>query len=305
MGRYTLGRLLQACAVLFAVSIGIFVLIYLSGDPVRTMVPLDARPSDVEAIRAYFGLDKPVHIQYILFVRNALHGDLGHSFKYRQDSLKLVLHRLPATFTLAVTSVILAVAVALPLGIISATRRGTVIDNLATGMSLLGISTPGFWLGILLILLFAERLRWLPPSGRDSPSSLILPAVTMAAAQIGMITRLLRRCMLEALSQDYITTARAKGLKERSINYGHALRNALIPTVTVIGLNLGTLIGGSVIIETVFAWPGVGWLMNEAISARDLPLIRADVLVMAVVITFINLAVDVSYCYLDPRIRYQ
>jgi len=305
MGRYILGRLLQAFAVLFAVSIGIFLLIYLSGDPVSTMVPLNARPSDVEAIRAYFGLDKPVHIQYILFVRNALHGDLGHSFKYRQDSLKLVLHRLPATFTLAVTSVILAVAVALPLGIISATRRGTVIDNLATGMSLLGISTPGFWLGILLILLFAERLRWLPPSGRDSPSSLILPAVTMAAAQIGMITRLLRRCMLEALSQDYITTARAKGLKERSINYGHALRNALIPTVTVIGLNLGTLIGGSVIIETVFAWPGVGWLMNEAISARDLPLIRADVLVMAVVITFINLAVDVSYCYLDPRIRYQ
>lgn len=305
MGRYTLGRLLQSIAVLFAVSIGIFILIYLSGDPVSTMVPLDARPSDVEAIRAYFGLDKPVHIQYLLFVRNALHGDLGHSFKYRQDSLKLVLARLPATFTLAITSVILAVAVALPLGIISATRRGTVIDNLATTFSLLGISTPHFWLGIMLILLFAERLRWLPPSGRDSPSSLILPAVTMAAAQIGMITRLVRRCMLEALSQDYITTARGKGLKERSINYRHALRNALIPTVTVIGLNLGTLIGGSVIIETVFAWPGVGWLMNQAINARDLPLLRADVLVMAVIITFVNLVVDVSYCYLDPRIRYQ
>lgn len=305
MGRYILGRLLQAFAVLFAASIGIFLLIYLSGDPVSTMVPLDARPSDVEAIKAYFGLDQPLHIQYILFVRNALHGDLGHSFKYRQDSLELVLSRLPATFTLAVTSVIIAVAVAVPLGIISATRRGTVVDNLATVMSLLGISTPGFWLGILLILLFAERLRWLPPSGRDSPSSLILPAVTMSAAQIGMITRLLRRSMLEALRQEYITTARAKGLKERAVNYRHALRNALIPTVTMIGLNLGTLIGGSVIIETVFAWPGVGWLMNQAINARDLPLVRADVLVMAVIITFMNFAVDVSYCYLDPRIRYQ
>jgi peptide/nickel transport system permease protein len=287
------------------VSIGIFFLIYLSGDPVSTMVPLDARPADVEAIRAYFGLDQPLHIQYLVFVRNALHGDLGHSFKYRQDSLNLVLRRLPATFTLAATSVIVAVAIAVPLGIISATRRGTLLDNLATSLSLLGISTPQFWLGILLILLFADRLRWLPPSGREGPSSLIMPAATMAAAQIGMITRLLRRCMLEALGQDYITTARAKGLKERVVHYRHALRNALIPVVTVIGLNLGTLIGGSVIIETVFAWPGVGWLMNEAINARDLPLIRADVLVMAIIITFINLVVDVSYCYLDPRIRYR
>ncbi len=305
MLRFIVWRFLQSIAVLFAVSIGIFVLIYLSGDPVSTMVPLVARPADVVSIKAYYGLDQPLYIQYILFVRNALHGDLGHSFKYRQDSLGLVLARLPATFILAVTSVIIAVAVAVPLGIMSATRRGTVLDDLATGMSLLGISTPQFWLGILLILLFAERLRWLPPSGKDSPSSLILPAVTLAASHIGMITRLVRRCMLEALSQDYITTARAKGLEERAVNYRHALRNALIPTVTVIGLHLGSLIGGSVIVETVFAWPGVGWLMYQAINARDLPLVRADVLVMAIIITFINFAVDVSYCYLDPRIRYQ
>lgn len=304
MSRYIVERSLQAIAVLFAVSIGVFVLMYLSGDPVSTMIPLDARPADVASIKAHFGLDQPLHIQYMLFVRNALHGDLGDSFMYRRDSLDLVLQRLPATFILAVTSLTVAVAVAVPLGIISATRKGTVVDALATSISLLAISTPRFWLGILLILLFADRLRWLPPSGRDSPSSLILPAVTMAASQVGMITRLLRRCMLEVLSKGYVTTARAKGLKERSVTYRHALRNALIPTVTVIGLSLGTLIGGSIIIETVFAWPGVGWLMNEAINHRDLPLIRAAVLVMAIVITIINFVVDVSYSYLDPRVRY-
>lgn len=305
MLRFIVWRFLQSIVVVFAVSIGVFLLMSLSGDSVSTMVPMDARPADILAIKAHFGLDQPLHVQYVLFIRNALHGDLGDSFKFRQDSLELVLARLPATLTLAVTSTILAVAVAVPLGILSATRRGSVLDDLATGMSLLSISTPQFWLGILLILLFAERLRWLPPSGKDSPSSLILPALTLAASQIGMITRLVRRCMLEALGQDYITTARAKGLTARAVNYRHALRNALIPTVTLIGLRLGSLIGGSVIVETVFAWPGVGWLMYQAINARDLPLVRADVLVMAIIITFINLVVDISYCYLDPRIRYQ
>lgn len=304
MLQYILERFLQAIAVVFAVSIGIFLLMYLSGDPASTMIPLDARPAEVASIKAHFGLDQPIHIQYALFVRNALHGDLGDSFRYRRNSLDLVLERLPATLTLAVTSVIIAVAVAVPLGMISATRRGTVLDDLATSISLLSISTPHFWLGIMLILLFADRLRWLPPSGKGDLSCLVMPAVTMAASQIGMITRLLRRCMLEELSQDYIATARAKGLKEWSVNYRHALRNALIPTVTVIGMNLGGLIGGSVIIETVFAWAGVGWLMMEAINARDLPLVRADVLVMAIFITAINAIVDVSYCYLDPRIRY-
>ena len=305
MLQYILERFLQAIAVVVAVSIGVFLLMYLSGDPVSTMVPLDARPEDVASIKAYFGLDQPVYVQYVRFVRNALHGDLGDSFRFRRNSLDLVLERLPATLALAVTSMVIAVAIAMPLGIISATRRGTVLDYVATSMSLLSISTPHFWLGIMLILLFAERLRWLPPSGKDSVWCLIMPAATMAASQIGMITRLLRRCMLEALSRDYITTARAKGLTEWTVLYRHALRNALIPTVTMIGMNLGRLIGGSVIIETVFAWAGVGWLMMEAINARDLPLVRADVLVMAIFITGINVVVDVSYCYLDPRIRYR
>jgi len=305
MLRYILLRFLQAISVVLAVSVAVFILMYLSGDPVSTMVPLDARPEHVASIKAHFGLDQPLHIQYILFVRNALRGDLGDSFIYRQDSLKLVLERLPATFILAVTSMIIVVAVAVPLGVISASRRGTILDYFATSISLLSISTPHFWLGILLILVFADRLRWLPPSGKEHVSCLIMPAVTMAASHIGMITRLVRGCMLEALSQDYITVARSKGLRERSVTYRHALMNALIPTVTVIGMDLGAYIGGSVIVETVFAWAGVGWLINEAINARDLPVLRAAVLVMAIIITFINFAVDVSYTYLDPRVRYE
>ncbi len=304
MQRYILERLLGAVIVLVVVSIGVFLLVYLTGDPASTMIPLDARPADIAAIKSHFGLDQPIYVQYTVFVENALRGDLGDSFKYRQSSLGLILNRLPATLILVVTSLVLALVIAVPLGMISAIKKDSVLDWSATALSLLAISTPHFWLGIMLILVFAERLRWLPPSGKTEFSSIVLPALTMACAQVGMITRLLRRSMLEELGRDYVTIARSKGLTEWAINYRHALRNALIPTITVVGLNFGTLIGGSVIIETVFAWSGVGWLMMEAINGRDLPLVRAGVLVMAVFITLINLVVDISYCYLDPRIKY-
>jgi peptide/nickel transport system permease protein len=302
--RYILERLFGACIVLVVVSIGVFLLVYLTGDPASTMIPLDARPQDIASIKAHFGLDQPIPIQYALFVGNALRGDLGDSFRYRRSSLNLILDRLPATLLLVTVSIVIAVFVAVPLGMLSALKRDSALDYVATTASLLAISTPHFWLGIMLILLFAERLRWLPPSGKDQWNCIILPALTMAASQVGMITRLMRRSALEVLGREYITTARAKGLAEWSVNLRHVLRNALIPTLTVIGMNLGTLIGGSVIIETVFAWSGVGWLMMEAITGRDLPLIRAGVLVMAVFITGINLVVDLSYCYLDPRIKY-
>lgn len=303
MQRYILQRMFGACIVLFVVSIGVFMLVYLTGDPASTLIPLDARPQDIASIQAHFGLDQPIQVQYVVFVGNALRGDLGDSFKYRRDSLRLVLDRLPATLLLVVVSILIAIAVAVPLGMISALKKDSVFDYAATTCSLLAISTPHFWLGIVLILLFAEKLRWLPPSGKDQWSCIIMPAITMASSQVGMITRLMRRSALEVLGNEYVTTARAKGLAHRTLYFRHVLKNALIPTVTVVGMNLGSLIGGSVIIETVFAWSGVGWLMMEAINGRDLPLIRAGVLVMAVFITIINLLVDLSYCYLDPRIR--
>lgn len=281
----------------------VFVLVFASGDPASTMIPLDARPEDVVAIRAHYGLDQPIYVQYALFVKNALRGDFGDSFRFKRSSLDLVLERLPATFSLAGISLTLAVVAAFPLGMLSALKRGTFVDFVTTSLSLLAISVPQFWLGILLILVFAEKLGWLPPTGKEGLRSYILPAVTMACAQIGTIVRLLRCSMLENLSMNYVTVARAKGLTERAVVYGHALKNALIPTVTVIGLDLGKLIGGSVILESVFAWPGVGWLLREAIATRDLPLLRADVLVMAVVIVGINFLVDISYSILDPRIR--
>ncbi len=304
MARYLVRRLLQALLVLFAVSVLAFALVYVSGDPARALVPIDASPEDIDNVRRGFGLDQPLPVQYLRFVERAVRGDLGESFKYRTNSLELVVRRLPNTILLAVTSVTLAVVVAIPLGVIAGTRRRSVLDYAATGASMLLIATPSFWLGLLLILLFADWLRVLPASGAGSLRHLVLPASALAAYSLGLITRLVRAAMADALRQPYITTAHAKGLSPRSVHYRHALRNCLIPTVTVVGLQLGALLGGAVIIETVFAWPGVGWLLIQAINARDLPLIRSAVLVVATFFVLINFAVDLVYGYLDPRIRY-
>jgi len=295
VGRYVLRRLGQAMLVLFTVSVLSFGLVYLSGDPATALVPLDATPDDVEVIRRGFGLDQPLYVQYGTFVARAVQGDLGQSFRYRTNALELVIERLPKTVLLAVTSVVLTMAIAIPLGIAAAASRHGLIDALATGASMLMISTPAFWLGILLVLVFADQLALLPAAGAASWRHLILPAVTLAASSIGLLTRLVRATMTEVLRQRYIATASAKGLSRTAILYRHALRNCLIPVITVLGFQFGTLLGGAVVVESVFAWPGVGWLLVQGIATRDLPLIRSAVLVVATFFILINLAVDVIY----------
>jgi peptide/nickel transport system permease protein len=279
------------------------VLIFLSGDPVAALVPLNARQEDMANIRHQYNLDLPVAAQYVLFLKNAAAGDLGESFRYRTAALPLVLGRLPTTLLLACASVVLSALVSVPLGVLAATRRGRLPDAVASVLSLLAISMPSFWLGVILILVFAGALRVLPASGSGTWQQLILPTITISAFSIGLLTRLIRRAVAETLAQPFVTTARSKGLSERTITWAHVLRNSAIPVVTVMGLQFGALVGGSVVVETVFAWPGVGWLMIQSIEARDLPVIRAAVLVLAVFIVLINLAVDVLYTVIDPRIR--
>jgi peptide/nickel transport system permease protein len=304
MTAYLVRRLLQAVLVLFAVSVLAFVLIYLSGDPIRALVPPDARQEDVDNIRRGFGLDQPLHVQYWRFLERAVQGDLGQSFRYRTNASELVLQRLPNTVLLASTSIAIAICVAIPLGVLAATRRGRITDFLANAFALLSISTPAFWLGLIGILVFADALRLVPASGAGTWQHLVLPALTLSAYSIGLLTRLVRATMIDVLRQNYITAARAKGLSWVAVNYRHALRNGLIPTVTVLGLQFGALLGGSVVVETVFAWPGLGWLLVQSINSRDLPLVRAIVLVISLFFVAINLAVDLLYSSLDPRIRH-
>lgn len=303
MFKYLLQRLQQLIFVLVVVSIIAFVLIHLSGDPVRALLPLSATSEDMDNLRKQFGLDRPLPVQYVYFVGQLLRGDLGRSFKYRTDALSLVVERLPATFTLAVTSLCLAITIAIPLGMFWATTKSSVLDFLASLVLVLPISVPEFWLGITLILVFADRLRWLPPSGRGGWQHLVLPAIALSAYPTGLITRLVRASVSEELTQLYVVTARSKGLARRAVMLRHVLKNALIPTVTVVGLQFGTLLGGAIVVETVFAWPGVGWLMIQAIRGRDLPVVRAAVLILATCFVLINLIVDILYGFLDPRIR--
>jgi peptide/nickel transport system permease protein len=304
MAAFLVRRLWQSAILLLLVTVLAFVLVLIAGDPVRVLLPIDASPSDVENLRHQFGLDQPIWVQYLLFLQNAASGDLGQSFKFREPAMPLVLERLPITAILAVAALAWSTTLALPLGILAATRRGSIWDHLATVATVAAVSIPGFWLGIVLILYFAGQLRWLPASGAAGPSSLILPALTLGAQPFGVLTRVVRATMLEELRHGYLVTARSKGLAEWIVLWRHALRNALIPIVTVLGLQLGGLLGGAVIIETVFAWPGDGWLLIQAISAHDLPLLRANVLVIAIVFIAINAGTDLLYAYLNPRIRY-
>jgi peptide/nickel transport system permease protein len=304
LAAFLIHRLVQALIVLFVVSVLVFVVVFAMGDPVRAFVPINASAADVDNIRHQYGLDQPLWLQYLVFLQRAASGDLGESFKFRESAMPLVLERLPLTAALAITSILFACVVAIPLGIQSATRRGRGWDQLAIGFSMLTVSVPSFWLGILLILFFAGQLRWVPASGVAGLSSLWLPAITLSAYPIGLITRVVRASVLGELRQAYLTTARAKGLAERTVVYRHALRNALLPIITVLGLQFGAQLGGSVIVETVFAWPGVGWLLIQATSAHDLPLLRANVLIIAMVFIAINTVTDLLYAVVNPRIRF-
>lgn len=303
MAAYLMQRLWQSALVLLAVSVLSFVLIFLSGDPVAALIPLNARQEDVDNIRRQYNLDQPVLVQYLIFLQKAATGDMGESFKFRTDALGLVLGRLPNTMLLACSSMLLSMLISIPVGILAASYKGRLPDAVSSTVALLGISMPSFWLGVILILVFAGSLRFLPASGSGTWKHLVLPTITVSAFATGLLIRLVRRSVADALGQAYVTTARSKGLSEQAIAWTHVLRNSAIPVVTVMGLQFGALLGGSVVVETVFAWPGVGWLMIQSIEARDLPVIRAAVLILALFIVLINLTVDLLYTLIDPRIK--
>ena len=306
MAAYIRRRLLQSIFVVWGVSVLVFFLLRLApGDPVLMLLAESASPEQIAAARAKGGLDQPIPIQYAVFLGRALRGDLGDSLFFQQPAIEVLFERMPATLQLSGAALLFSLLVAIPMGILSALKRDTIWDYLGTGLAMLGQAIPPYWLGIMLILLFSVSLGWFPTSGRGTLSHLVLPAITLGSVLMALVTRLVRSGMLDVLSEDYVRTARAKGLVERTVIVRHALRNILIPLVTVIGLQLGALFGGAVITESIFAWPGVGRLALQAISARDYPLVQAAVLVISIVYVFLNLAVDLLYVYLDPRIRYE
>jgi peptide/nickel transport system permease protein len=301
--RYVARRLLQTVVVLAGVSFMAFGVMFLSGDPASAMVGEDWTQAQVDEFRHAMGFDQPWHVQYGRFLSRAVRGDLGVSLRQRQPNLALIFERMPATMELTAAAMLLSIAVAIPAGVISATRRHSWLDNLSSLGAILGQSMPAFWLGIMLILVVGVHLRWTPVAGRGGLESLILPAITLSAYPIARNARMMRSSILEVLGQGYITTARAKGLREYFVVTRHAMRNALIPVVTLIGLEFGALLGGAVITESIFAWPGVGRLTIQAIHGRDIPLVQAAVIVLAAIFVLINLLVDLIYVALDPRIR--
>jgi peptide/nickel transport system permease protein len=304
MSRYILQRLLALIPVLFGVSLIVFsILKFVPGDPAQMVAGLDASAEDLAAIRHQMGLDQPVHVQYLYFVGNALRGDFGRSIRSHRPVLEELWSRLPNTIVLTVAAMVLAVIVGTGLGIIAATRQYSLWDNVSMALAMMGISVPIFWLGLMLMLLFAVELRWFPTAGTGTPLHLVLPSLTLGAASSAIIARQVRSAMLEVLRQDYVRTAQAKGLRPRAVVLRHALKNAMIPAVTIIGLQFGYLLAGAVVTETVFAWPGVGRLLVDAIKFRDFPVVQATILWLAIIFSTVNLAVDLLYGYLDPRIK--
>lgn len=289
--------------VVFGVSVVTFFLTFLSGDPAELMLPPGATAEQMARFRREWGFDDPIHVQYGRFLSRAVQGDLGVSLRHGQPALPLIWDRMPATLQLTVTAMVLAIALAIPLGILSATHRGGPLDLIAMALALVGQAVPNFWLAIMAILTFSVTLGWLPTSGRGSWQHVVLPASVLAVGLMALLTRLARSTMLEVLSEDFVRTARAKGLRETAVLMRHALRNALIPLVTVVGLQFGYILGGAVVVETVFTWPGVGLFTIQAITNRDYPVVQASVLILATAVVLINLTVDVLYGLLDPRIR--
>ncbi len=306
MTRYILRRLALSLVVLVGVTIVVSGMLHVSGDPVNVMLAGSTATSEQrEQLRHELGFDKPFVLQYVDFVTGAAHGDLGRSVRFGQPSLGLVLERLPATLRLTVTAMLFAIAIAVPAGVVSAARPNSPADYAGRLLTLVGQSIPLFWLGVMFVLIFAVKLHWLPSAGALEPTSIILPAFTLGLYPMARITRTLRASMLEVLTREYCLTARGKGLSEWRVVVGHGLRNAALPVVTVIGLQFGTLLGGAVVTETIFAWPGLGQFSVQAIQSRDFPLVRAIVAVVSLLFILVNVATDVLYAYLNPRIRYE
>lgn len=305
MYRFIITRLVQMVITLFIVSLIVFFMVRLKGDPIAVMAPPTFNEDQIAAMRQAWGFDKPLVEQYTLFISRAVTGDFGQSIQARRPAMEIVIERLGFTFLLAFSSSIIGLAIAIPLGVISALRRNSLIDLLSTTFASVGNAMPSFWLGLMMIMVFSANLRILPAFGALEPAALIMPSLTLGVGMAARLSRLARSAMLEVLNQDYIRTARSKGLSSRTVVIAHAFRNTLIPIVTAFGLQLGWLLGGSVVVESVFSWPGLGRLMIESINVRDITVVQAGLFWFALSVILINLAVDLLYTVLDPRISYQ
>lgn len=305
VGKYIIRRLLQIIPVLFIISFIVFCLVYVAGDPVALMLPEDASQEDILQLRESLGLNEPFYIQYFNYMVGLIQLDFGESFRYNTSALPIVLERLPATIELAVAAMIVAIIIAIPLGIWSATKKNSAIDVVATGGAVIWKAMPNFWLGIMLILIFSVMLGWFPVSGRGTWGHLILPAITLGTGIAAEMTRFIRSSMLEIMNQDYVRTARSKGLKEFFVIHKHAFRNALIPVVTITALQTSTVVGGTLITESVFSWPGLGQLLIQAVNTRDMAIVQASVFIIAFIVIAMNLLADILYKLLDPRITFR
>jgi len=303
MREYLVAKLAHTVIVAACVLTLVFVVLHMTGDPVMMLLPPNPSREEVEALTRTLGLDQPLHVQYGRFVQKLLRGDFGTSLQHQQPAMRLVMERLPASMLLAVSALLLAVLLSVPLGIAAAVRRGTLVDRLAVGLAALGQSAPIFWTGLMLMLVFSVTLQLLPTTGYGTWRHLIMPALTLASYPMAAMARLVRSGMLEVLDADYVRTARAKGLAEGAVTLRHAARNALIPVITVIGLSFGRLLSGAVIIETVFAWPGLGSYAFRTATSLDFPAIMGVGIVVATIYVLANLLVDLAYALIDPRIQ--
>jgi peptide/nickel transport system permease protein len=328
---YLLGRIIATVPVVVLISLLVFLLIHAApGDPADLLLSDEASAADIAEARRRWGLDQPIYVQYLRFLANIASGDLGTSFKYSDPVISLIGERLPATIELAIASLLIAILIGIPLGVWAGAKPNSWVDNLGSMFGFFGISMPSFWLGIMMILIVSGYFNWLPSSGRstygvghgsdfyviqsllkgnmktawDGIKYIIMPAIALGTGMMGLVMRVTRSSVLEIMSEDYVRTARAKGLGERTVLWRHVLRNALVPVITVVGLELGTLLSGSIIVETVFAWPGSGSLLIAAIQSRDYPLITGTVLTYTVAFVVINFAIDILYALIDPRIRF-
>ena len=304
MLRFFLQRLLQGVVSVIGASIVIFVISRLSGDPIVLLLPTEAPPALIEQVRRDMGLAEPVWRQYLIFAGKALQGDFGQSYRWQQPALQLVLARLPATIELALAALLFSITLAVPFGVLSAVHRGSWVDKLGKGFAMLGQAMPNFWVGLLMILVFSIHLNWLPAYGSGGPANLIMPAIALGWYPVAAQTRIVRSAMLDVLDSDYIRMGRAVGAPERVLIWKYALRNAAIPLVTILGVYFASMLGGAFVVETIFAWPGVGRTVVEAVFSRDFPVVQAGVLLTSVVFVLSNLLVDLSYGLIDPRIRH-
>jgi ABC-type dipeptide/oligopeptide/nickel transport system permease component len=302
--RYIIGRVLQSIVSIVVVSIVVFALVRVSGDPITIMMPAEASKADIELMRASLGLDRPWPVQYWRFLSRVVQGDFGKSVRFRRPALDLIAERYAATFELGGLAVLVVIVVALPVGVYSAVRRGTTLDYAARAFAALGQAVPPFWLGLVLVLIFGVLLHWLPTSGRGTPLHVLLPGITLGWFAVAGLMRLTRSSMLDVLGSEYVKLARIKGLPERQVIWKHAFKNAALPVVTFAALLFVALLNGSIIVETVFGWPGLGLLVIEAVDSRDYPIVQAVVLFLSTMYIGVNLMVDILYAYLNPKIRY-